>query len=362
MIVFCLFLGACYWGWTEITGKNLGDLIHLKKVEVNHIESLAVVDKNAAHPAVLDQSGTRVDYNAREKAVASVSPTPDKTQQPEAVDIAPIILVDNEATPTPAPTPEKAVPAPTTIWLPESSLIPCLLQNELDSGHMAVPIILVVAKDIYQQNYGRSHLVIRAGSKLMSFASAGRHNDHITAEGEWHCILVHEATSVSFTGILLDMEWDPESNEFGVGDKSPGIKGTIIKDQYEWLRGLLGTLVMTVANAAGQVSSSALQRGTESTNVNVDTSSVPTSIGKYVDMLIGDHPGDVNDTIRVQVPPWKQCYVVLTGPLEPGKASIGARVQAQIKKEQERLDREQEPRIQVPTEGKHEESGAHFSE
>lgn len=344
--VIVLFAGFGVWSWTELSGKSVEDLLHLKKKPISQIDTNIPVDKTRAQPSILEQSSVPVDYNSHPTATPSPKTVP--AGQAESVEVAPIVLVDYTATPTPVPTPKKAVPAETTTWLSEGRFIPCLLSNEMDSGHIGIPVILIVTENIYEQCYGKSKLIMHAGDRLMSFAGASYHRDRITAEGEWHCIFTHEGTSVSFHGILCDMEWDPVSNEYGLYDKSPGIMGKVIEsDQFRWLRGLIGTLVTTIASSAGQLGQAALQRGTESTNVNVDTTPYSSGLSKYVDELVGG-PRDVNDTVFVQVPAFKPCWVVTTGPLEPGLASIGSRVQALMKDKEKRERPEPQQSFQIP--------------
>jgi hypothetical protein len=343
--VIVLFLVLGYWGMSEWFGKSLELKIKNKKA-IGHVDSSLPVNQTQAQPSILESSSQATSYNSH--PISTPSPKPIVEEQVETVDTAPIVLVDDEATPTPSPTPKKAAPAETRAWLSEGRFIPCLLSNEMDSGHIGIPVILIVTENIYEQCYGKSKLIIHAGDRLMSFAGAGYHRDRITAEGEWHCIFTHEGTSISFKGALCDMEWDPASNEYGLYDKSPGIKGTIVQsDQFRWLRGLLGTLVTTIAQSAGQLGTAALQHGNESNNVNVDTTPYSGAVGKYVDMLVGGPP-DVNDTVFVQVPAFKPCWVVTFGPMKPGLASIGASIQTAMKDQEKRERPEPQQNIQIP--------------
>jgi hypothetical protein len=342
-------LGMGVWAWKEATGKSWEDVLHFKTKPVGQIDPVIQVDKTVAQQSIVDHSGLSVDYNSHPAASPTPKATPDI--QPESTEIAPMILADYAPTPTPTPVPQKAAPAETREWLSEGRTIRCLLSNEMDSGHIGIPVVLIVTENVWEQCYGKAKLIIHAGDRLMSFANAGYHKDRITAEGQWRCVFTHEGTSVSFNGILCDTEWDPKSNEFGLYDKSPGIKGTIQQsDQYAWLRGLLGTLVTTIATSAGQLGTAALERGTPSSNINVDTTPYSNVVEKYIDELVGGHQYDVNDMFYVQVPAFKPCCVVTTGVIEPGLASIGARVQNIMKKREERTERdtqEQQP-YQIP--------------
>jgi len=151
----------------------------------------------------------------------------------------------------------------------------------------------------------------------------------VIAKGQWRCIYVNEGTSLDFEGMACDMEYDPSLNQYGLYDKSAGIRGKIIEsDQFARLEGMLGVLVGTAVSSVPSVASSLLSRGNNNTNVSYQVPNTSPLIDEYIRLLINGHHTDINDTLYVQIPPCKGFWVLTLGIVDSGLRSVGARAQA----------------------------------
>jgi hypothetical protein len=246
---------------------------------------------------------------------------------PEARESASLILCDFPVSAaTPSPTPQRAQPADS--WLPDGVYIPCILQGGLDSSHMDTPVEAVVTENVYQRDYGKSQLIIPAGSRLFAFATPGYIQDRVQVKGEWRLIFVNDATEVSFQGIACNMEFNAATNRYGLGDKTAGIQG-IIQTSDHWIvvKSLLGLILTTGANAAQGIASSALQGSSNGNSLNVQVPSVSPIIDQYVKQIINPTGKNLEDVFFVRIPAGKPFWVVTTSIIEPQLRSKGARLQ-----------------------------------
>ena len=186
----------------------------------------------------------------------------------------------------PSPTPGPEAPRVPEIWLPPSSLIPCVLVITVESSHINTPVLGKVLVDIVQNG----HLVIPKGTVVSCFAQSGAVRDRIEVAGSW--LLVYpDGRQLKINGLALNRDAHPDNQQFGVEDGSAGLQGEEIEsDRYANFKALVALFITGAAQTGTAIATSALQ-AQHTTGVTSLPDTTPI-LAKYMDQLLNGESGD----------------------------------------------------------------------
>jgi len=254
----------------------------------------------------------------------------------------------------PAPSPARLPPKQKYPEAPAFRCLRCQLVNTVDSGNIATPIIGRVTQDL--QRHGT--VVIPRGTEVHGQAQVDTMRERIASRGDF-TLIIHDPSRPQFddaqlvvSGIVLDREYDPEFDTYGLVDMSPGLPGQVIETGDKRIinafiasflsgmaqnagstaNGVFGNRFYTNSNAIG---TSALQNLAVNPAAN-GTASVMELYAQEIMKAVEQ------DGFFIRVPAGTEFYLYVTESIDLGKAKGGETA------DEERLNRdEQEWRLRA---------------
>jgi hypothetical protein len=114
---------------------------------------------------------------------------------------------------------------------PTFRCLPCRLVNTVDSGNIATPIIGQVTRDLVRHG----EVVIPKGTEVHGQAQVDTVRERIASRGDF-TLVIHDPRRPAYddkelvvSGIVLDREYDPEFDTYGLVDMGAGLPGQVIQ-------------------------------------------------------------------------------------------------------------------------------------
>jgi hypothetical protein len=254
----------------------------------------------------------------------------------------------------PAPAQVRSPPRQKYPEAPAFRCLRCQLVNTIDSGNIATPIIGRVTEDLKRHGL----VVIRKGTEVHGQAQVDTMRERIASRGDFTLIIhdpgrpQYDDNQLVVSGIVLDREYDPEYDTYGLVDMSAGLPGQIIETGDKRIiaafvasflsgmaqnagsttNGVFGNRFYTNGNAIG---TSALQ--------NLAVNPAANGTASVLDLYAQEIMKTVQrDGFYIRVPAGTEFYLYVTEAIDLGKARSGETA------DEERLNRnEREWRLQA---------------
>jgi hypothetical protein len=266
----------------------------------------------------------------RNDATIQVEPQREQTEQGQTK-LHSLTLVGFD----PAPAQVRTPPARKYPQAPTFRCLPCQLVNTVDSGNIATPIIGRVTRDLIRHG----EVVIPRGTEVHGQAQVDTMRERIASRGDF-TLIIHDLKRPAYddkelvvSGIVLDREYDPEFDTYGLIDMGAGLPGQVIETGDKRLvdvfvasflagiaqntgsptNGAFGNRLYTNGNAIG---TSALQNLV----VNPAANGMASVLDMYAQQIM---KAIQRDGFYIRVPSGTEFYLYVTQSINLGDATRG---------------------------------------
>ena len=254
-------------------------------------------------------------------------------------------------------------PAPAQVRLPPRQRYPeapafrclrCQLVNTIDSGNIATPIIGRVTEDLRRHG----SVVIPRGTEVHGQAQVDTMRERIASRGDF-TLIIHDPSRPQYddnqlvvSGIVLDREYDPEFDTYGLVDMSAGLPGQVIETgDKRIIAAFVASFLSGMAQNAGSTANGVFGNRFYTNGNAIGTSALqnlvvnPAANGtaSVLDLYAQEIMKTVQrDGFYIRVPAGTEFYLYVTEAIDLGKARSGETA------DEERLNRnEREWRLQA---------------
>jgi hypothetical protein len=247
-------------------------------------------------------------------------------------------------------------PAPEPVRSPERKKYPeapafrclrCQLVNTVDSGNIATPIIGRVTEDL--QRHGT--VVIPRGTEVHGQAQVDTMRERIASRGDF-TLIIHDPSRPEYddnqlvvSGIVLDREYDPEFDTYGLVDMSAGLPGQVIETgDKRMIAAFVASFLSGLAQNAGSTTNGVFGNRLYTNSNAIGTSALqnlvvnPAANGtaSVLDLYAQEIMTAVQrDGFYIRVPAGTEFYLYVTETLDLAKAKNGETA------DEERLSRDE---------------------
>ena len=235
-------------------------------------------------------------------------------------------------------------PAPAQVRVPSAQkhpraptfrCLPCRLVNTVDSGNIATPIIGQVTRDLVRHG----EVVIPKGTEVHGQAEVDTVRERIASRGDFTFVIhdpkrpAYDDKELVVSGIVLDREYDPEFDTYGLVDMGAGLPGQVIQTgDKKLIDAFVANFLAGIAQNAGSaatgvfgnrfytngsaIGTSALQNLAVNPAANGTASALEMyaqEIMKYIE----------RDGFFIRVPAGTEFYLYVTQSINLGEATVG---------------------------------------
>ena len=218
---------------------------------------------------------------------------------------------------------------------PTFRCLPCRLVNTVDSGNIATPIIGQVTRDLIRHG----ELVIPRGTEVHGQAQVDTMRERIASRGDF-TLVIHDPKRPAYddkellvSGIVLDREYDPEFDTYGLIDMGAGLPGQVIETGDKRLvDAFVASFLAGIAQNAGSATNGAFGNrfytnasaiGTSALQ-NLVASPAANGIASVLDMYAQQIMRAVQrDGFYIRVPSGTEFYLYVTQSINLGDATLG---------------------------------------
>jgi hypothetical protein len=260
-------------------------------------------------------------------AIIQTEPRREFSRQQQAAQFPSLTLVSADPQPEPEPSARRKGP-----HAPAYRELRCQLVNTVDSNNIATPIIGMVTQDFSRNGV----TIVPRGTEVHGQAQLDPSRERIASRGDF-TLVFNDRTNPNIndkelvvSGMVLDADYDPEFDTFGITDGSAGLRGDVIRTaNMDEIKMFLASAVSNLAQTAGSGSTGVFGNRFYTNGNAIGTSALQNMVvspaANGTASVLELYARQIYDSIQrdgffVRVPAGKEFYLYVTEDIDLARA------------------------------------------